>query len=53
VIKGQADAGEDALRISSRVGDRLRPGDHEAVVTATDAVGNESAASTRGFEVVK
>jgi hypothetical protein len=52
-VSGAGDGGSDSLRFSSRLGRRLRPGDHEAVAVATDAAGNVSGEVTRGFEVVK
>jgi hypothetical protein len=52
-VDGAAEAGGDALRLSSRLGKRLRPGHHEVVASATDAAGNDSDEVTRGFEVVK
>jgi hypothetical protein len=46
--------GANTIRFSGRLGKRaLRPGAHQAVVTATDAAGNRSALRTARFRVAR
>ena len=52
-LSRSARSGANSTRFSGRLGKRaLRPGGYRAVITATDAAGNRSAARTARFRVV-
>ena len=53
VLSSSARSGANSAKFSGRLGKRaLRPGRYRAVITATDAAGNRSAARTARFRVV-